>query len=51
MCKYIVDKVPNLYSINYESNGMIDTYLKQEIIDDYIKIKKGKENTLDDTKG
>lgn len=51
MCKYIVDKVPNLYSINYESNGMIDTYLKQEIIDDYIKIKKGKENPLDDNKG
>lgn len=44
MCKYIVDKVPKLYSINYESKGMIDTYLKQEIIDDYNKIKKGKDN-------
>lgn len=44
MCKYIVDKVPNLYSINYESKGIIDTYLKQEIIDDYNKIKKDKDN-------
>lgn len=44
MCKYIVDNVPNLYSINYESKGMVDTYLKQEIIDDYNKIKKGKDN-------
>ena len=40
ICKYIVDKVPNLYSIIYEENGMIDTYYKQEIIDAYNKIKK-----------
>ncbi len=40
ICKYIVDRVPNLYSINYETKGMIDTYLKQEIIDDYNKISK-----------
>lgn len=39
VCKYIVDKVPNLYSINYETNGMVDTYYKQEIIEDYNKIK------------
>lgn len=44
MCKYIVDNVPNLYSINYESSGMIVTYLKQEIIDDYNKIKNEKDN-------
>lgn len=44
ICKYIVDKVPNLYSINYESSGMIDTYLKQEIIDDYNKIMNKKNN-------
>ena len=41
ICKYIVDRVPNLYSINYESKDMIDTYLKSEIIEDYNKIKKG----------
>lgn len=40
MCKYIVDKVPKLYSINYETKNMIDTYLKQEIIENYNKIKK-----------
>ena len=39
VCKYIVDNVPNLYSINYETKGMIDTYYKQEIIDAYNKIK------------
>lgn len=44
ICKYIVDKVPNLYSINYESSGIIDTYLKQEIIDDYNKIMDKKNN-------
>lgn len=44
MCKYIVDRVPTLYSINYESKGMVDTYLKQEIIDDYDKIKKCNNN-------
>lgn len=40
ICKYIVDHVPTLYSINYESKTMIDTYLKAEIIDDYNKIKE-----------
>ena len=39
ICKYIVDKIPNLYSIIYESKGMVDTYYKQEIIKDYEKIK------------
>ena len=43
ICKYIVDKFPNLYSINYEIKGMIDTYYKQEIIDDYNKISINKE--------
>ena len=43
MCKYIVDNVPNLYSINYESSGIIYIYLKQDIIDDYNKIKKGQD--------
>ena len=41
MCKYIVDRVPNLYSINYETKDTVDTYLKSEIIEDYDKIKKG----------
>ena len=41
MCKYIVDRVPNLYSISYETKGMVDTYLKTEIIEDYDKIRKG----------
>lgn len=44
MCKYITDNVPNLYSISYESRGMVDSYLKQEIIDDYNKIKREKDN-------
>ncbi len=44
MCKYIVDRIPNLYSINYESRGMIDIYSKPEIIEDYDKIKKGNED-------
>ncbi len=35
MCKYIVDRVPNLYSINYETKGLIDTYFKSEIINDF----------------
>lgn len=39
ICKYLVDKVPQLYSINYESKGMIDTYFKNDIISDYEKIK------------
>jgi len=37
ICKYIVDKVPNLYSITYESKKMVDTYYKQEILDAYKK--------------
>lgn len=42
VCKYIVDKVPNLYSINYETLGMIDTYYKDEIIHNYNKIRNCK---------
>ena len=38
ICKYIIDNVPNVYSIVYEGNGMIDTYYKDEIINDYNKI-------------
>lgn len=43
ICKYIVDSIPNLYSITYESSGMIDTYYKNEIIEDYNKIKEHKD--------
>ena len=39
ICKYLVDKIPGLYSIVGESDGMIDTYYKEEIIKDYEKIK------------
>ena len=39
VCKYIVDEIPNLYSIVYESKDMIDVYYKNEIINDYDKIK------------
>ena len=42
VCKYIVDKVPDLYSICYESKGMIDIYFKDEIISDYNKIRYNK---------
>lgn len=40
MCKYIVDEVPTLYSINYETKYIIDVYSKSEIIESYNKIKK-----------
>lgn len=43
ICKYIVDEMPTLYSINYESECMIDTYYRQEIIDDYNKIRQNKQ--------
>lgn len=39
ICKYLVDKIPSLYSITYETKGMIDTYYKDEIVNDYEKIK------------
>ena len=42
ICKYIVDRVPNVYSINYESKGMIDTYYNEEIIDSYNRILKSR---------
>ena len=45
-CKYVVDKIPRLHSINVESKTMIDTYLKQEIIDDYNRIKKYKDDNI-----
>lgn len=44
ICKYIVDNIPDLYSINYETKGMIDTYYKEEIINSYNKIKNSKNN-------
>ena len=44
ICKYIVDKVPYLYSINYETTNSIDTYLKQEVIEDYNKNTNKKHN-------
>lgn len=43
ICKYIVDEMPTLYSINYESECMIDTYYRQEIIDNYNKIRQNKQ--------
>ena len=49
ICKYIVDNVPNLYSINYESKGVVDTYFKQDIIDDYNKILNYKDRGGVDT--
>ena len=39
ICKYLVDNIPNIYKITYESNSSIDTYYKDEIIKDYLKIK------------
>lgn len=38
ICKYLVDNIPNVYSIGHESDNMIDNYLKEDIIDDYNKI-------------
>ena len=38
ICKYIVDNIPNLHSIRYETKTMIDTYYKEEIIENYNKI-------------
>ena len=40
ICKYLVDNIPNIYNITYESNSTIDTYYKDEIINDYLKINK-----------
>lgn len=40
ICKYLVDNVPNIYSITYESKSSIDTYYKDEIINDYLLVKK-----------
>ena len=40
ICKYLVDKIPNIYSVTYESKSNIDTYYKDEIINDYLKINK-----------
>lgn len=39
ICKYIVDKIPNLYSIQIETDDMIDIYYKEEIISIYDKVK------------
>ena len=39
ICKYLVDNIPNIYNIVYESKNNIDTYYKDEIINDYLKIK------------
>ena len=41
VCKYIVDNIPELYSINIDSKNMIDTYYKSDIINDYNKISNG----------
>jgi len=39
ICKYLVDNIPNIYSITYETKACIDTYYKDEIINDYLLIK------------
>ena len=39
LCKYLVDTIPNIYSITYESKSSIDTYYKDEILNDYNMIK------------
>lgn len=42
VCKYLIDNIPNIYSISYQDNSCIDTYLAKEIIRDYNKIKRNK---------
>lgn len=44
ICKYLVDNIPNIYKITYESNSSIDTYYKDEIIEDYALIKNHLDN-------
>ena len=44
ICKYLVDNIPNIYKITYESNSSIDTYYKEEIIEDYALIKNHFDN-------
>ena len=39
ICKYLIDNIPNIYTITYESKNDIDIYYKDEIINDYLKIK------------
>lgn len=38
VCKYLVDNIPNVYSIGHETNSMIDSYLTEDIINDYDRI-------------
>lgn len=42
ICKYIVDTIPSLFSISCEDGNMVDTYYKDEIIEDYKKIKQNR---------
>ena len=44
ICKYLVDKIPNIYTITYEENNMVDIYYKDEIINAYNEIEKAKLN-------
>ena len=44
ICKYLVDKIPNIYTITYEENNMVDIYYKDEIINAYNEIEKAKIN-------
>ena len=44
ICKYLVDTIPNIYQVIYESKSSIDTYYKDEIIEDYKLIKNHFDN-------
>ena len=40
VCKYLVDNIPGVYSIEYECGNMRDIYFAKEIIKDYKKTSK-----------
>ena len=44
ICKYLVDNIPNIYSIIHEEKRMIDTYFKDEIIKSYNNYNDYKKN-------
>ena len=39
VCKYLVDNIAGIYEIVVDSKECMDTYKKDEIINDYNKIK------------
>ena len=43
VCKFIVDKIPELYSIKVSDKNMEEEYLKDEIIDAYNNCEKYQE--------